>query len=250
MENSPESYHISFFKPTTERARANRNMVLWLVSVWFTAIFGFHIVMKIIEKPVPEPSLIAFENAWMNIDAGQWSRADLQELAKSCLSVAGKLDLAPLEEATVDHVFSWCMLKLHEPSSQERLTRDIETFESMSATIETINDEEYIAFKRELSARLSLTLGLSDTDVRKTIIPFALTSDGLGTLREDSKVMLPQVMNKYLIHNRSVLTDTRFLGFPFHYFYTAVFLLIMFVGLCLIYCIRTDAMNRRLEIPD
>ena len=53
MEKPSEGYHISFFKPTTERARANRNMVLWLVTVWFVAIFGFQILLKILEKPVP-----------------------------------------------------------------------------------------------------------------------------------------------------------------------------------------------------
>ncbi len=250
MENSSESYHISFFKPTTERARANRNMVLWLVSVWFIAIFGFHIVLKIIEKPVPEPALTAFESAWANLEAGQPSRQDLQELAGSCLYVAGKPDLAPAEEATIDHVISWSVVQLTEPADREQLIRDIQNFENLRATIETIGDQDYIAAKKDLSGRLGPMLGLNDRDVRNTIIPFALSSDGVTTLQPESKEMLPSVMNKYLIHNRSVLTDSRILGFPFHYFYTAVFLLILFVGLCLIYCIRTDAMNRRLEISE
>jgi putative solute:sodium symporter small subunit len=250
MEKTPESYHISFFKPTTQRARANRNMVLWLVSVWFIAIFGFQILLRIIEKPVPEPSFISYESAWMNIETGQQSPVDLQELAKSCLSVAGKLGLDPGEEAAIDNAFSWCVYRLVDSSEQARLEMDIRTFENLSGSIETISDKEYIAFKKELSGQLSPILGLADLDVRKTIIPFALTSAGLETLGEASKEMLPRVMKKYLIHNRSVLTDIRFLGFPFHYFYTAVFLLILFVGLCLIYCIRTDAMNKRLEIPE
>ena len=59
-----------------------------------------------------------------------------------------------------------------------------------------------------------------------------------------------ETMGLYLIHNRSVLTDTKFLGFPFHYFYTAVFLLILFVGLCWLYCIRTDMFHKKYGIED
>lgn len=61
---------------------------------------------------------------------------------------------------------------------------------------------------------------------------------------------LPAAMELYLTHNRSGLTDTRFLGFPFHYWYTAQFLLILFIGLCLIYARATDKMNKRLGIED
>ncbi|MFC1670672.1 DUF4212 domain-containing protein, partial [Spirochaetota bacterium] len=49
----------------------------------------------------------------------------------------------------------------------------------------------------------------------------------------------------YLIHNRNVLTDIKFLGFPFHYFYTSQLLLIMFVLICLVYCIATDRIHRK-----
>jgi putative solute:sodium symporter small subunit len=52
-------------------------------------------------------------------------------------------------------------------------------------------------------------------------------------------------MEKHLTHNRSVLTDTKFLGFPFHYFYTAVFLLVLFVGLCLVYCRLMDDLSAK-----
>ncbi len=56
---------------------------------------------------------------------------------------------------------------------------------------------------------------------------------------------IKELMNKYLIHNRSVLTDTNFLGFPFHYWYTAEFLLIMFVLLCWTYCFVIDRVYKK-----
>ncbi|MBW6500163.1 MAG: DUF4212 domain-containing protein [Bacteroidales bacterium] len=49
-----------------------------------------------------------------------------------------------------------------------------------------------------------------------------------------------QTRLKELTHNQSALTDTVFLGFPFHYFYTAVFLLILFIVLCIVYNILVE----------
>ena len=61
MEQKKEDYRISFFKPSNPQTRANRNMVLWLLLVWVLAVFGFHVVLKIIEKPTPEPALLTYD---------------------------------------------------------------------------------------------------------------------------------------------------------------------------------------------
>ena len=69
-------------------------------------------------------------------------------------------------------------------------------------------------------------------------------------LTSEEKEKLPQIMDKFLIHNRSVLTDTTFIGFPFHYFYTAVFLLVLFVGLCYLYAKQIERLNNQFGIDD
>ena len=89
MSDSTNGYHFSFFKPTTPQATANRNMVLWLVSIWFVAIFGFHILLRVIEKPTPEPAYITFENVWENVENGTASAEQYQEFGKATLSVLG-----------------------------------------------------------------------------------------------------------------------------------------------------------------
>ncbi len=249
MENSPEGYHLSFFKPTTDRARANRNMVIWLVSIWFIAVFGFHIVLRIIEKPVPQPAFVSFENAWAQLGNNP-AKEDLKDLAKSCLSVLGKIDVTPEAKSALDNAFSWSVYQLYDETEQEKLLNVIKEFETVRARITNISNEEYILLKTAISENLSSTLELSPYDVRRKIVPFGIQSEGIEMISEETRNNLPGVMKKYLIHNRSVLTDLKFLGFPFHYFYTAVFLLILFVGLCWIYCVRTDAMNKKLEIAD
>ncbi len=250
MESSTDGYHISFFKPTTERARLNRNLTIWLVSIWFIAIFGFQIILKIIGNPVPQEAYISYEKAWSNINGGNYSEQDVKELAKSSLSVLGKIIISPEAKMVLDDVFSWSVYQLSPVDVRTALLNDIKNYEKVNATINTIDDKVYIQLKSSLSAKISSLLDLQEQDVRREIIPFALESDGMGELNPNTKMVLPEVMQKYLIHNQSILTDFRFLGFPFHYFYTAVFLLILFVGLCLIYCLKTDSMNKKLEFAD
>jgi len=62
--------HISFFKPTTTLAKKNRNIVIILVSIWFISIFGFQILLKLVEKPSPEKDLAIFERAWAMVKSG------------------------------------------------------------------------------------------------------------------------------------------------------------------------------------
>ena len=91
MEQNNNDYHISFFKPTTERARFNRNIVILLVCIWVVAIFGFQILLRIMQKPTPEEAYVQFENIWDNVKNGEASENDYQVLAQTSLSVLGKI---------------------------------------------------------------------------------------------------------------------------------------------------------------
>jgi len=250
MDNSNDEYHISFFKPTTPQAVANRNMVVWFVLIWFIAIFGFQILLKILEKPTPEPSFITFEKVWEGVKSGSAGDTELQEFGQATLSVLGKVMITPAERATLDNALNWTISQLTADSQREAQTDKIREFESIKATITDISDPDYIAAKVNLASELSPKLGLSAKDVRSKILPLELSAELGESLTEETKNTLPGIMKKYLVHNQSVLTDFKFLGFPFHYFYTAIFLLILFVGLCWLYCVKIDSLNKRLNIVD
>ncbi len=251
MTETSKDYHISFFKPTTPQAVSNRNLTLWLVSIWAVAIFGFQILLKILEEPTPEPAYNSFVSAWENIENGNASESDYKELAKSSLSVLGKIFIGPEEKPALNNALNWSLYQIQdEDSLKSLLVQKIRTFESIKDTISTISEPTYVEAKNKLSVDYYAQLGLEDTDPRINILPLELNSSLITELTTETKSVLPGVMSKYLIHNQSVLTDTKFLGFPFHYFYTAVFLLILFVGLCLLYCIRTDQINAKLNIVD
>jgi putative solute:sodium symporter small subunit len=250
MSDSSNGYHISFFRPTTPQALVNRNLTLWLVVIWFIAIFGFHFLLRAIEKPTPEQAYLSFENVWENIQSTNPETANLQEFGRATMSVLGKVMIAADDKTPLNNAVSWSVYALTEDSLRAGLIAKVKEFEKIKAEIDNISDPTYVAAKKEITAELAPVLGLDKSDVRGVILPLELSSAVMQNLTEETKANLPAVMSKYLIHNQSFLTDTKFLGFPFHYFYTAVFLLILFVVLCWLYCVRTDKINAKFNIVD
>ncbi|MFC2089560.1 DUF4212 domain-containing protein [Bacteroidota bacterium] len=250
MDKENKDYHISLFKPTTDRARFNRDLVIWLASIWFIAIFGFQILLRVVQKPTPEPAFINFENVWDNIRNETASMDEIKQFGRASLSVLGKVSIEPEERSVLSNALSWSVLNLFHDTIQPVVINKIKDFEALKAKINDISDESYVNAKFKLSKKLSPILGLEELDPRTRILPLELTSTSILALSENAISSLPSIMKKYLVHNQSFLTDLVFLGFPFHYFYTAVFLLILFVGLCWLYCIRTDRRDKILDIED
>jgi putative solute:sodium symporter small subunit len=248
MEPSNNDYHISFFKPTTESARHNRNMVVQLVLIWAVAIFGFQILLKILEKPVPEPAYTLFESSWQAIEAGTPSVSDYQGAGQAILSVMGKVAINPDDKQVLENALSTLAYQIS--NQKDELKSAVSDFEALAASITDIRDESYVAKKNELIPLLAELFALNELDVRSKIAPLGLKSGMMESFEESDRAQMMGIMGLYLIHNRSALTDAKFLGFPFHYFYTAVFLLILFVGLCLLYCVRTDMYNKKYGIED
>lgn len=250
MENPSNDYHISFFKPTTPQAKANRNIALWLIMVWAIAIFGFHFLMRAIEKPTPEPQLGIFEGCWENVKNGSASQAELQAFGQSTLHVLSKIVYDSTDNAILKDALSWSLSKLTADSLKQELSLTISNFQAIRDTVSDIRNEVYVARRNALSDKLGAIINLPKPDIRLAVLPLEVASNDRGEMLESTVVKLPNVMKKYLTHNRSFLTDTKFLGFPFHYFYSAVFLLILFVGLCWVYCKITDKLNAKFGIVD
>ena len=248
MNPSENDYHISFFKPTTESARHNRNMVVQLILIWAVAIFGFQILLKILEKPVPEPAYIQFESSWQSIQAGTASVHEYQEAGKAVLSVMGKIAIQADDLLLLENALSFFSYQISD--QKEDLKLAVSEFESIAASITDIADENYVSKKNDLIPLMAELFALNELDVRSKIAPLGVKSALMESFDDSARDQMLETMGLYLIHNRSVLTDAKFLGFPFHYFYTAVFLLILFVGLCWLYCVRTDMYNKKYGVED
>lgn len=246
--NNNEMYRFSFFKPTTKEARYNRNMIITLVIIWAVAVFGFQILLRILEKPVPEKALKDFQTAWEKVENDNASKQDKQLLISSMLSVTGKLMLKPNDRQVLDNAISWTVGTLIADTLKPMYKAKIAAFEKRKQEIESLRDVNYIKAADGLTNNLAPICGLEKHSLKAELLALELKASMMDELKPGNKKKLPGVMEKYTIHNRSVLTDTQFLGFPFHYFYTAVFLLILFVALCWIYSNRIDAMNKKLGL--
>jgi putative solute:sodium symporter small subunit len=250
MAPDQNQYHFSFFKPTTQSARRNRNMIIQFVLIWAIAIFGFQTLLKVLGKPTPEPDYLLFQTSWESVQAGNPSKIDLQNTARTALSVLGKGFIQPRHRDALDNAVSWLAYEIADSAQKESLIEAVTSFEAASASTTDITDPVYVAQKNELIPILAELFDLEPADVRGKIAPVEVKSSGMGTIQSENRELLVEAMGLYMLHNRSVLTDTKFLGFPFHYFYTAVFLLILFVGLCWLYCVRTDMFNKRYGIEE
>jgi len=250
MEANSNDYRISFFKPTTPIALYNRNLVVWLASIWAIAIFGFQFTLKLIEQATPEPTYFNYEQVWNQIDNEQANVQELQIFAQSCLSVLGKNFIQAEEKEALDNGVNWVLGRLTPHDKKEALIMQIDDFVTITNSITVITDPEYVEAKVQLGTVVSPILGLNKLDARSRLVAAELNTSFLATFSAKNKALIPDIMSKYLIHNQSFLTDFKFLGFPFHYFYTSIFLLILFIGLCLLYCIRIDKRNVILGIED
>lgn len=239
MENNQNDYHVSFFKPVSTRARKNRNMTVWLVAIWAVAIFGFQILLKIIGKPTPEPAHTEFIQVWDNVQSGNADNQDMKVFSNSVLQVLAKVYIKAEHKAALENAFSWSIFQMVE-EEDEQLLGYVQDFERVMNQNLSILDSEYLSAKLALEVNVASLLDIAAEDVRRAAIPFSIKTQAIGQFTDENKATVASARDLYLIHNRSVLTDTKFLGFPFHYFYTAVFLLCLFIGLCWIYCVRTD----------
>ncbi|OGJ84222.1 MAG: hypothetical protein A2268_10720 [Candidatus Raymondbacteria bacterium RifOxyA12_full_50_37] len=227
------SHEVSFFKPTSEHGKANKKLIIALVIIWIVCVFGFQALLILFAKPTPEANLISFETAWSGAAQSGATETVQKTLARTFLAVLGK-NIA----ISADH---------------KKVLK-----ESLSATVlSLVPADQKAPFQETLAQNPSLAvttaiqvIGLSGTGFDKimaNLLPSSLVPVASEEISAENKTALPAIMKLYCTHNQCGLTTMRFLGFPFHYWYTAQFLLILFVGLCLIYAIMIGRINRKFK---
>jgi putative solute:sodium symporter small subunit len=254
VETIKKEFNFSLFKPVSEYGRKNRNIIISILIIWFVAIFGFQILLLIFEKPTPEASLVKFERVWENVKTGNYSIEDQQDFIKSIIAVEGKSILKKADKAILNNAISTMVYKMLSNSDQLVLLSYVKALKSNTEKIAKANDDEYIDLRSKISdAKTSINnmmskkLAIQPNGLDASILPYTI-NDEINELSNDDIEALPNIMKLYLTHNQSFLTNTKFLGFPFHYFYTAEFLLILFVLLSLFYSIRITRLQKRYSI--
>ncbi len=248
MAKVKHEYHISFFQPGNPHATENRNMVLVLTTIWAVAIFGFQTLLWIIEEPTPEPSYTIYDQIKGDIQANSADSIQYLDYARVNLQVLSKVFISPADRQILQESMNWAFFHAVAPEQRSELIAEIREFEQIKELTTDILDPNYIEAKFSLADKFIPLFGLDISDVRTRILPLELSSTFPGNFAADLFDKTDLILSKYLIHNESILTRTIFLGFPFHYFYTAVFLLVLFIFLCWVYCVRTDALNKKYGI--
>lgn len=227
-------YDFNFFKPSSAYARSNTRLTGTILLIWVFAVFGFQFLLKAIEKPVPEEQLTRFEQVWPNVMDKTATPEQLQGLANTYLNLIGRqISLRSNKD------FKLCFT-----STVYDLLPEYERPDFLALT------QKELPELKTMTSGIAAKLGLEEKDILTQVLPYALVPyDGSPV---DAQVLetVPKTMHKYLVHNRSVLTDTKVLGFPFHYFYTAILLLVLFVVLCLVYCKLVDKIVEKHGMED
>jgi putative solute:sodium symporter small subunit len=236
LKTSNNDYNFSLFKPVSPYGRKNRNLIITLVIIWFVAVFGFQLLLLLFEKPTPEKTLITFESVWENVKTGKATEQEKKDFVNSLVAVAGKSSVSDPEKVI--------------------LSQQIKELVSIREKLGKASDAEYTRLQSDL-IRIKATInsianektGIDPSNNKEAILPYSLNAEN-KELSADDVESLPKIMKLYLTHNQSFLTDTKILGFPFHYFYTAEFLLILFVGMCLFYSIRITQLQKKFSIKE
>jgi uncharacterized membrane protein len=255
---SNNDYHFSIFHPTNEYGRRNRNIIISMIIIWAVAVFGFQILLRVFQKLTPEKALITYESVIDNVKTGKATVKEKQDFINSLVAVLGKSTIKKEDKTVLGNALSYCVFNLTDSSNKAILLKNIEEFQIVREEItKTVSDEQFIQAKAlidkkktEIINQIAEITGNSTGSLESNIIAFNLVKNDKIEIGEEDVIRLNNTMKLYLRHYQSFLTDSKFLGFPFHYFYTAEFLLILFVLLCLIYSIRIQMLQKKYSIVE
>lgn len=249
-------YRISLFKPTTPYSRSNRNIIISMVIVWAVAVFGFQLVLRIIEKPTPEKALTDYNAVKDKVYEGTAGFSEKQEFIRSVLHVLGKTT-SKEQRVLLDNALSWSVYGLIPFEEREIFLAELSNVMKFRENLSSLSDEDYLKAREKLFqmeddfiSKLTPLIDIQPNGIMARLLPLELKPDLVQPLSVEDQQAVNGIMDLYLIHNQSVLTDAKFLGFPFHYWYTAEFLLILFVFLCWLYCIRIERIHKKLNMQE
>lgn len=229
-----QDYNVNFFKPLSDHARANKKTIISLFVIWAVCVFGFQILLAVLNKPTPEKSFTQFESLWSDVvENAETSIENKQQFSRVVLSVLGKNIAVKDDHKTVlKKALSWSVYSMLSDSAKPALHSE--------------PGDEAVSMAKK-------TIGLTSTGFDKImadLLTSSLVKVDSDQLGDQCKAKLPEIMELYLVHNQNALTNFSILGFPFHYWYTAQFLLILFVSLCLIYAVITDRINKKYDFVE
>ena len=227
MEES-KSYNVNFFKPSTPFLKENIRAIVIGLVIWGVVTYGFQILLRIMETPTPEAVYVEFQEIAPKLTDGSASPEEMAKAASFYLAMLGK-SAALLQNEQLKVAFTSTAHNALAGAEQQMLL-DLAGKAGSGEAME--------------AGFIHAALGIAENKAMMAVVPFALTAVTPDTLVMYDPATKP-LMDKFFIHNQSVLTDSIVFGFPFHYFFTALVTLTIFVLICLWYCGVMDKMMKK-----
>jgi uncharacterized membrane protein len=242
-----EEYNFSIFRPRNLHGRKNRNVILTMLLIWAVAVFGFQFLLRSVEKPAKEKSLVTFIELWPTARSGTLGSESYNSFLTSLINARGKNTLKPEEQKVISDAITCFTYRILPDSAGSALSGSISIVSDLRNSLTSLKGEQFLEVKKKISDQYSAIAdltsgytGFTRGSLESMIFVYSLQTSFPLSMADSSFDRLEDIMKLYMTHNQSFLTDSRILGFPFHYFYTAVFLLILFVILCIVYNILIE----------
>lgn len=255
--DTADTPNFSIFKPLNEYGRKNRNMVLTMLLIWFIGVFGFQVLLKVLESPVKETSFTSFNNSLENARNGFTDDNKTKEFIQSLTLITGKSVIKADDKKIINHGLSLAVYSLLPEDQWSELNANIADTKEIHEKLATASEIEFIELKNSLKEKIdkiglivNKAAGFEPNSLEAELLPYNIVPVESTLADATTWKKLQNKVEFYTTHFQSKLTDIKFLGFPFHYFYTGVFLLVMFVSLCLIYCIVTQRLQKRYNVVE
>lgn len=242
-----EEYNFSIFRPRNLHGRKNRNVILSMLLIWAAAVFGFQFLLRAVEKPTQEKALVTFIELWPSVRSGTITPENHNAFLTSLVMARGKNTLKPDEQKVISDAITCFTYGILPDSAENALRGSVTKVSDLRNSLASQKGEQYLEVKKKISDHYSAIndatseyTGFKGGSLESSIFVFSLQTSFSSSMADASFDGLEDIMKLYMTHNQSFLTDSVILGFPFHYFYTAVFLLILFVTLCILYNILVE----------
>jgi hypothetical protein len=246
MESS-DQYNFSIFKPRNRHGMKNRNVIFTMLLIWAVAVFGFQFLLRAIEKPTPEKTFSEFESVWQKVINDDLTSSDYRSLLNTLVLVKGKNMVKPEDQELLSDAISCAFFNLVPDTLKSVLLTEVSEIKSMKTELLGASGNQYLEIADMIKGKYKFVTescesftGFGEGSLEAPIFAASMNDTYPASLNDDSFNGLPEIMGFYLTHNQSVLTDSKLLGFPFHYFYTAIFLLVLFIGLCISYNVLVE----------
>jgi len=240
-----ENYDVNFFKHGSKFFKAKRRLIVTLFIIWLVAVFGFQVLLIILQKPKTE-AVYDSQLVMKFINSNAVSTEEKQKFSRLILSVLGKnIVLKPQHKQLLKETLSNTVYSLFSDKSKYVVNSSPLSKEVFKLAIDAIGLKP-----DEITTDIKGKKFYSFDKIMSEFLAVSLVNVSTERISEKNAKQLDAVLKLYLTHNQSGLTDFTFLGFPFHYFYTAIFLLVMFVLMCIIYSLWHDRAVKKFNINE